>query len=92
MEHALLVGGTDLRKASKLAKSPCDVIVGTPGRVLDFLEKGLINPRFVRLLVRVYGGRVWLGVPCVEGRGSGESQNSRQRVSGAIDDCPDVSV
>eukprot|EP00903_Cladosiphon_okamuranus_P009582 g9124.t1 len=51
VEHALLVGGTDFRKASKLAKSPCDVVVGTPGRVLDFLEKGSINPRFVRLLV-----------------------------------------
>lgn len=61
LEHALLVGGTDFRKASKLAKSPCDVIVGTPGRVLDFLEKGLINPRFVRLLVSVYfyRGEVW---------------------------------
>lgn len=54
MEHALLVGGTDFRKASKLAKSPCDIIVGTPGRVLDFVEKGLINPRFVRLLVSVH--------------------------------------
>ncbi|CAB1097238.1 unnamed protein product [Ectocarpus sp. CCAP 1310/34] len=51
LEHALLVGGTDFRHASKLARSPCDVVVGTPGRVLDFLENGLVNPRFVRLLV-----------------------------------------
>lgn len=28
------------------------MVVGTPGRVLDFLEKGHIKPRFVRLLVR----------------------------------------
>ncbi|CAN0444658.1 unnamed protein product, partial [Scytosiphon promiscuus] len=40
LEHTLLVGGTDFRKASKQAKSPCDIVVGTPGRVLDFLEKG----------------------------------------------------
>ncbi|CAM9446547.1 unnamed protein product [Hapterophycus canaliculatus] len=51
LEHTLLVGGTDFRKASKQAKSPCDIVVGTPGRVLDFLEKGFINPCFVRLLV-----------------------------------------
>ena len=80
------MGGTDLRKASKLAKSPCDVVVGTPGRVLDFLEKGLINPRFVRLLVSVYGGRVRSGVQCMEGGKGCKSKNSRQRVGGAIDD------
>lgn len=54
LEHTLLVGGTDFRKASKQAKSPCDIVVGTPGRVLDFLEKGFINPCFVRLLVRTH--------------------------------------
>lgn len=91
MEHALLVGGTDFRKATQQVKSPCDVVVGTPGRVLDFLEKGLINPRFVRLLVSGVesgggGGReeVWVAGVVISymstrWRGMGEScQTSKQ--------------
>lgn len=51
LEHALLVGGTDARRAAKLVKEPCDVIVGTPGRVLDFIEKGILKTTAIRLLV-----------------------------------------
>lgn len=68
LEHALLVGGTDFRKAASLVKPPCDIVVGTPGRVLDFLEKGLINPRFVRLLVSKLAGWGWGGASVAGGK------------------------
>lgn len=53
LQHTLLVGGTDARQPTKALKGSCDVVVGTPGRVLDFMEKGLLRTSAVRLLVRV---------------------------------------
>ncbi|CAN0441018.1 unnamed protein product [Ascophyllum nodosum] len=51
LKHVLLVGGTDARRAARLVKESCDVILGTPGRVLDFMEKGILKTSAVRLLV-----------------------------------------
>ena len=36
-------GGTDLEKQAKNLDSGCDVIVGTPGRVIDMTKRGHIN-------------------------------------------------
>lgn len=52
IEHALLVGGTNRGPVISLLQSSCDVVVGTPGRILDFMEKGLLDNSAVRLLVR----------------------------------------
>lgn len=52
------MGGTDAKKAARLVKGSCDVVVGTTGRVLDFIEKGLLKTSAVRLLV---SGRVFAG-------------------------------
>ena len=51
IKHALLVGGTNRRRVMSLLKSSCDVVVGTPGRVLDFMENGFLDCCAVRLLV-----------------------------------------
>ena len=36
-------GGTDLEKQAKSLDSGCDIIVGTPGRVIDMTKRGHIN-------------------------------------------------
>ena len=36
-------GGTDLEKQAKVLDAGCDVIVGTPGRVIDMTKRGHIN-------------------------------------------------
>ena len=36
-------GGTDLEKQAKNLDSGCDIIVGTPGRVIDMTKRGHIN-------------------------------------------------
>lgn len=45
-------GGTGYQKQQNLLKqSPVDVIVATPGRLIDFMEKRLINPSKVEIMV-----------------------------------------
>ncbi len=45
-------GGTDYKKQQqKLKEKPVDVIVATPGRLIDFIGKRLINPSKVEVMV-----------------------------------------
>ena len=47
-----VVGGIDFQKQrDALASSPTDLLIGTPGRLLDFLGRGDINLRSVEILV-----------------------------------------
>lgn len=42
-----------MKKAVRAVKEhDCDVVVGTPGRVVNLVEKGALNTSAVRLLVR----------------------------------------
>lgn len=48
----MLVGGADVKKDVRTLKGQhCDVVVGTPGRLVNLLEKGALNTSAVRLLV-----------------------------------------
>ena len=35
-----IYGGTDIEKQSKILKNGCDIVVGTPGRVIDMVKRG----------------------------------------------------
>ncbi len=35
-----IYGGTDIEKQSKILKNGCDIVVGTPGRVIDMAKRG----------------------------------------------------
>jgi len=38
-----IYGGTDIEKQSKILKNGCDIVVGTPGRVIDMAKRGHLN-------------------------------------------------
>jgi ATP-dependent RNA helicase RhlB len=47
-----IFGGTDYQKQQKLMRdSPVDIIVATPGRLIDFMNKKLINASKVEIIV-----------------------------------------
>eukprot|EP00474_Spongospora_subterranea_P009445 CRZ09903.1 hypothetical protein [Spongospora subterranea] len=48
---AVVYGGQDLRQQARSLNRGCDIIVATPGRLLDFIERGSINLCLTRLLV-----------------------------------------
>jgi len=43
LKFVTVYGGTDLEKQAKVLDAGCDVIVGTPGRVIDMTKRGHIN-------------------------------------------------
>ncbi|MEE2758989.1 MAG: DEAD/DEAH box helicase [Candidatus Thermoplasmatota archaeon] len=43
LKMVTVYGGTDIEKQSKVLDSGCDIIVGTPGRVIDMTKRGHIN-------------------------------------------------
>jgi len=52
MRTVCVVGGMDFdRQREELAKGPVDILVGTPGRLIDFLERRDINLSKVECLV-----------------------------------------
>ncbi len=48
---AVLYGGTSLGDQRQQLVKPPDVVVGTPGRLLEFLTTAWLRPRFIRWLV-----------------------------------------
>ncbi|SDT87414.1 ATP-dependent RNA helicase RhlB [Desulfobacula phenolica] len=47
-----IFGGTGYQKQqTQLKEKPVDIIVATPGRLIDFMSKGLINPSKVEIIV-----------------------------------------
>ncbi|WP_175615341.1 DEAD/DEAH box helicase [Piscibacillus halophilus] len=47
----LVIGGTDKEKELQKVQKQPHLIVGTPGRILDFIEEGAINPSSVESVV-----------------------------------------
>ena len=43
LKFVTVYGGTDLEKQAKVLDSGCDIIVGTPGRVIDMSKRGHID-------------------------------------------------
>jgi ATP-dependent RNA helicase RhlE len=51
LEPAAVFGGTNLRVQAAEIASGCDIVVGTPGRLLDLIYHGALNVRYIRKLV-----------------------------------------
>ncbi len=51
LDAALLIGGTSMRDQEKVLESDIDVLIATPGRLLDLIERGQILMRGVKFLV-----------------------------------------
>jgi len=51
LSQALLIGGTDMKKQAKTLDSGVDVLIATPGRLLDMFERGHLLMRDVKILV-----------------------------------------
>ncbi len=51
LDGALLIGGTSMRDQEKVLESDIDVLIATPGRLLDLIERGQILMRGVKFLV-----------------------------------------
>ncbi|MCW8914740.1 MAG: DEAD/DEAH box helicase [Magnetovibrio sp.] len=51
LNKALLIGGTDMKAQSKVLDSGADVLIATPGRLLDMFERGHLLMRDVKILV-----------------------------------------
>ncbi|MDQ0351040.1 ATP-dependent RNA helicase CshB [Alkalibacillus filiformis] len=47
----LVIGGTDKQRLQQKLQNPPHIIVGTPGRILDFIEEGTINASTVNSVV-----------------------------------------
>eukprot|EP00798_Chlamydomonas_sp_ICE-L_P008158 gene8158-1412_t len=50
-DAALLVGGTDRKAQLKKLRGGCDIVTGTPGRVIDFVESGDLSLDQVKFFV-----------------------------------------
>jgi len=48
--HAF-IGGTRVRDDQDVLRKGCQVAVGSPGRILDLLERGSLDPRHVSMLI-----------------------------------------
>jgi len=51
LNKALLIGGTDMKAQIKILDAGADVLIATPGRLLDMFERGHLIMRDVKILV-----------------------------------------
>jgi superfamily II DNA/RNA helicase len=51
LQHALLIGGTSPVEQERQLLRGADILVGTPGRLLDFMERGKILMMDIRMVV-----------------------------------------
>ena len=51
LSKALLIGGTDMSKQAKLLDRGVDVLIATPGRLMDMFERGHILMNDIKILV-----------------------------------------
>ncbi len=50
-ELALVYGGVDYEKQRKHLRNGVDILIGTPGRLIDYLKQGVFNLREIQALV-----------------------------------------
>jgi len=51
LQTVVLYGGMDYNKQERDLDDKIDIVVATPGRLLDFVSKGIVNLRFVEIMV-----------------------------------------
>lgn len=47
----VLYGGSDIRQQLSDLSFGCDIIVATPGRLIDIIDRGIVNLSLVRCLI-----------------------------------------
>ncbi|MBU4054235.1 MAG: DEAD/DEAH box helicase [Proteobacteria bacterium] len=48
---AAIVGGVDYGKQARLLESGTDIIIGTPGRIIDYYKKGILKTENIQIVV-----------------------------------------
>jgi ATP-dependent RNA helicase RhlB len=48
---AAVFGGVDYRKQANILRSGVDIVVGTPGRLIDYIKQGILNIKNIKHLV-----------------------------------------
>ena len=43
MASAVVYGGTDMRETQAALDRGCDILIGTPGRLLDLVQRGYVS-------------------------------------------------
>jgi ATP-dependent RNA helicase RhlB len=51
IEVVQVVGGIDYDKQAEALKSGVDIVVGTPGRVIDYIKQGIFKTNWIRIVV-----------------------------------------
>jgi len=47
----LAVGGSDIRKSKKELENSCSLVIGTPGRIIDMINRRFLNTKYIKLIV-----------------------------------------
>ena len=50
-EISAVFGGVDYRKQANILRSGVDIVVGTPGRLIDYIKQGILDVKNIRHLV-----------------------------------------
>jgi ATP-dependent RNA helicase RhlB len=51
LKYALIYGGTDYQKQLDVLKTNIDIVIGTPGRIIDFQRKNVLNLNNIQVSV-----------------------------------------
>ncbi|MFP3929251.1 MAG: DEAD/DEAH box helicase, partial [Desulfobacteraceae bacterium] len=51
MTLAQVVGGIDYKKQAEVLRQGPDIVICTPGRIIDYLKQGIFKPSAIRMLV-----------------------------------------
>jgi len=51
LRHAVVFGGIDYEKQRQQLRAGCDVLIGTPGRLIDYFKQHVFDLRHVQVLV-----------------------------------------
>lgn len=51
LKFALIYGGTDYEKQREKIKANADIIIGTPGRIIDFYKKNMFSLDYIKVTV-----------------------------------------
>jgi ATP-dependent RNA helicase DDX3X len=64
-----IYGGADVHDQLRFMESHgCDLLIGTPGRLVDFIERGRVTMEHVRLLVLDEADRMYVMIPTTKAR------------------------
>jgi ATP-dependent RNA helicase RhlB len=51
LKIAEVVGGIDYKRQAEILRRGCDIVICTPGRIIDYLKQGIFNTEGIKILV-----------------------------------------